>query len=130
MQVREVLTSLTFRYIAKYLLVLSAAVFLLMVAIYSFFSYDYFRQLSQSIVEEEESLSLVYNGQGPAGVRQYVDDQASTISIDRFHYLVSDQFGSKVAGDLPPDTRYREFEDGWLGFELAALQWGPAGRQL
>ena len=55
MQVREVITSLTFRFIAKYLLVLSAGVFLLMLAIYSFFSYDYFRELSGSIVEEEET---------------------------------------------------------------------------
>jgi signal transduction histidine kinase len=124
--VREVLTSLTFRYIAKYLLVLSAAVFLLMVAIYSFFSYDYFRQLSRSIVEEDESLALVYNGQGLPGVRQYIDDQISGLSGDRFHYLVRDADGVKVAGDLPPDTRYREFEDGWLGFELAVLEWGES----
>ena len=126
MQVREVLTSLTFRYITKYLLVLSAAVFLLMVSIYSFFSYDYFRQLSRSIVEEEDSMALVYNGEGLPGVRQYVDDQISVISVDRFHYLVTDSSGDKVAGDLPPATRYREFEGGWLGFELAALEWGES----
>lgn len=126
MQVREVLTSLTFRYIAKYLLVLSAAVFLLMVSIYSYFSYGYFKQLSRSIVEEEESLVLVYNGQGLPGVQQYLEDQIRSISLDRFHYLVSDETGDKVAGDLPADTRYREFEDGWLGFELALLEWGES----
>lgn len=126
MQIREVLTSLTFRSIAKYLLVLSAGVFLLMVAIYTFFSYGYFRDLSRSIVEEDESLALVYNGQGLPGVRLYIDDQASAISVDRFHYLVTDSGGTKVAGDLPPDTRYREFEGGWLGFELAALEWGES----
>lgn len=126
MQVREVITSLTFRYITKYLLVLSAAVFLLMVSIYSFFSYDYFRELSRSIVEEDESLALVYNGQGLPGVSQYIEDQTKGITVNRFHYLVSDTSGAKVAGDLPADTRYREFEDGWLGFELALLEWGES----
>ena len=40
---REVISSLTFRYIAKYLLVLSATVFLVMAGLYVLFSYNYFR---------------------------------------------------------------------------------------
>lgn len=126
MQVAEVLTSLTFRFIAKYLLVLSAGVFVLMLAIYSFFSYDYFRELSSSIVDEEETLQLVYNGQGLPGVEQYIGDQLGRVSLDRFHYVLSDAAGTRLAGDLPPDTRYREFQGGWLGFELDLLQWGES----
>lgn len=126
MHIRQVFGSLTFRYIAKYLTVLSGTVFLLLVVLYGYFSYGYFRQLSSSIVDEQESLVLVYRGQSLAGVRQYVADQVRVLSMDRFHYLVSDDRGTKVAGDLPPDTRYREFEDGWLGFELAVLNWGES----
>lgn len=123
---REVISSLTFRYIAKYLLVLSATVFLVVAALYVFFSYNYFRELSASIVDEQQTLELVYRGQGLAGVNQYIDDQRDTQLLDRFHYLVSDQRGQKVAGDLPQATNYREFERGWLGFELALLEWGES----
>ena len=30
----------------------------------------------------------------------------------------------KVAGDLPQAPRYSEFDDGWLGFEMALQDWG------
>ena len=46
MPVRAVLGSLTFRYIAKYVTVLSAAVFLFLAASYGYFSYTSFEQLS------------------------------------------------------------------------------------
>jgi len=122
-QLRKVIGSLTFRYIARYLLVLSVAVFLLLVVIYGLFSYNYFRQFSNTIVEELESLSIIYRGQSLPGVQQYVDDQMRSLSVDRFHYLVTNAEGNKVAGDLPAETGYREFDDGWLGFELAMLDW-------
>ena len=98
---REVFSSLTFRYIAKYLLVLSATVFLVMAGLYAFFSYNYFRDLSATIVEEQQTLEVVYRGQGLAGVNQYIRDQRDSQILDRFHYLVIDQMGVKVAGDLP-----------------------------
>lgn len=126
MQLRQVVGSLTFRYIAKYLVVLSTAVFFLLAAIYAVFSYGYFKELSRSIVDEQDSLLLVYRGQSLPGVHQYVSDQMSGVSVDRFHYLISDADGNKVAGDLPQHSRYREFEDGWLGFELAVLEWGES----
>lgn len=124
MQIRKVLASLTFRYIAKYLLVLTVAVFLLVAAIYLFYSRNYFRDLSSSIVDEEQTLQLIYRGQGPAGIEQYLDDQRADWYVDRFHYLVHDASGNKLAGDLPAGTVFREFEGGWLGFELALLEWG------
>ena len=133
---REVFSSLTFRYIAKYLLVLSATVFLVMAGLYAFFSYNYFRELSATIVEEQQTLEVVYRGQGLAGVNEYIGDQRDSHILDRFHYLVIDEAGAKVAGDLPEATSYREFEDGWLGFELALLEWGESvkvdfvGREL
>lgn len=123
---QKVISSLTFRYIAKYLLVLSATVFIVVIGLYVFFSYNYFRDLSRSILEEQETLQLIYQGQSLEGVRQYVQDQRETQILDRFHYLVSDDQGAKVAGDLPEATGYREFDDGWMGFELALLEWGQS----
>jgi signal transduction histidine kinase len=123
-EIRKVLASLTFRYIAKYLLVLTGAVFLLVAAIYAFYSYSYFRDLSTSIVNEEETLQLIYRGQGLPGLEQYLIDQRENWYVDRFHYLVRDSGGRKLGGDLPSATAFREFEDGWLGFELSLLEWG------
>lgn len=124
MPVREVLGSLTFRYIAKYVTVLSAAVFVFLAAIYAYFSYTSFRQLSESIVDELDSLELVYGGQGLDGVSQYINDQLALSYAYRFSYLVTDSRGEKMAGDLPPSPSYREFDDGWLGFEMSLQNWG------
>lgn len=124
MPVREVLGSLTFRYIAKYVTVLSAAVFVFLAAIYAYFSYTSFRQLSESIVDELDSLELVYSGQGLEGVSQYISDQLELSYAYRFSYLVTDSRGEKRAGDLPPSPSYREFDDGWLGFEMSLQSLG------
>jgi signal transduction histidine kinase len=123
-QIREVVNSLTFRYIVKYVTALSAAVFLLQIAFYVYFSYTSFEKLGESVLEELETLQLVYRGQGVAGVEQYIADQMTSPSVNRFYYLVTDSEGVKIAGDLPEAPRYREFDDGWLGFEMAQQNWG------
>lgn len=126
MELQKVVSSLTFRYIARYLLVLSATVFLVIIGMYTFYSYSYFSQLSSSIVDEQDTLHLIYEGQSLEGVERYVRDQGETRMTDHFYYLVSDLEGNKVAGGLPESTAYREFEGGWLGFELALLEWGES----
>ncbi|HEY6132148.1 MAG TPA: HAMP domain-containing sensor histidine kinase, partial [Halioglobus sp.] len=125
-QIREVANSLTFRYIVKYVTALSAAVFLLQVIFYMFFSYTSFKDLGKSVLEELETLQLVYRGQALSGVDQYIADQMASPSVNRFYYLVTDKSGNKVAGDLPTAPRYREFDDGWLGFEVALQSWGES----
>jgi signal transduction histidine kinase len=125
-QIRDVVNSLTFRYIVKYVTVLSAAVFLLQVLFYVFFSYTSFRELGESVLEELETLQLVYRGQEMTGVEQYIADQMNSPAVNRFYYLVTDSNGVKVAGDLPEAPRYREFDDGWLGFEMALQNWGES----
>lgn len=126
MYLRDVLTSLTFRYISKYVTVLSATVFLLLGILYGYFSYNYFNDLSNSIVDELDTLVVIYEGQSLRGVRQYIDDQLNAPSLGRFYYLVTDDQGNKVAGDLPAAPRYREFSNGWLGFQVALLNWGQS----
>lgn len=126
MQVREILSSLTFRYLVKYVTALSAAVFLLLGTFYLYFSYTSFRELGETVLEELETLQLVYRGQSLAGVHQYIDDQMSSPAVHRFYYLVSDASGAKVAGNLPAQPSYRELDDGWLGFEMALQNWGEA----
>lgn len=126
MQVREVLSSLTFRYIAKYVTVLSASVFLLLGAFYVYFSYTSFVQLGESVLEELETLQIIYRGQSLPGLELYIADQRESPSVNRFYYLITDDTGARVAGDLPSAPRYREFDDGWLGFEMALQNWGES----
>jgi signal transduction histidine kinase len=124
MKIRDVLTSLTFRYIARYVTALSFTVFVLLGALYGYFSYTYFSDLSESILEELETLQLIHRGQSLPGVRQYIDDQLATPAVGRFSYLVADRESNKLAGDLPLAPNYQEFTGGWLGFELALSNWG------
>ena len=124
MKVRKVLTSITFRYITRYVMVLSATVFLVLAALYGFFTYTYFSDLSNSIVDELDTLELIHKGQSLAGVEQYIDDQLSGHPADHFYYLITDSQGKQVAGNLPESPRYREFSDGWMGFQMDLLEWG------
>ena len=126
MKTRQVVSSLTFHGIVKYVSALSATVFLLLGAFYLYFSYTSFRALGESVMNELETLEVVYSGQSLAGVTQYIDDELASSSIHRFYYLVTDAEGVKVAGDLPASPSYREFDDGWLGFELALQNWGQS----
>ena len=124
MKALDVLNSLTFRYIVKYVTVLSATVFLLLAALYAYISYSLFSDLSGSILEELETLQVVYSGQGLVGVEQYVEDQIAAPASGRFYYLVTDDAGRPVAGNLGAVPRYEQFTGGWLGFQLALLEWG------
>lgn len=126
MEIREVVSSLTFRYIAKYVTVLSAAVFLVLSAFYLFFSYTSFRVLGETVVEELDTLQVIYRGQGLDGVDQYIADQTASASVNRFYYLLTDESGAKVAGDLPAAPSYQEFDDGWFGFEMDLQNWGES----
>ena len=123
-RVRKVLNSLTFRYIAKYLGVLTASVFALQAGLYGYFSYTYFGNLRESIVDEMETLQLIFKGQSMAGVTSYIDDQYRIQAVNRFSYLVVDESGEKVGGDLEVSPRYKEFSDDWLSFDLTLLRWG------
>lgn len=124
LRVREVLGSLTFRYIAKYVIVLSATVFLLLAVLYALFSRNYFNELGASIVDELDSLQIIYRGQGMQGVEQYIKDSVTRPAFHRFSYLVLDESDMPIAGDLPPDSSYEEFDDGWLAFQMNLLNWG------
>ncbi len=125
-KIRKVLTSLTFRYIAKYLAVLTASVFILLGALYGYFSYTYFGKLSETIVNELDILQTIYSDESLEAVSAYVDGQYRVPSANRFYYLISDGQGGKVGGDLEVTPRYKEFSDGWVGFDLVLLRWGES----
>lgn len=122
MRILQVLNSLTFRFIARYVIVLVTTVSLVLCLLYAFFSYNYFSDLRDSVVEELDTFEAVFRGQSLEGVKQYIDDQGAVPASTSFSYLVTDAAGQKLAGDLPSAPRYREFVDGWLSFQLSLLQ--------
>ena len=83
-KIAKVLTSLTFRYIAKYLAVLTLSVFMLQGALYTYFSITYFGSLNEAIVEELDTLDIIYNGQSVEGVVAYIHEQYRKPAADHF----------------------------------------------
>ena len=130
MKLLNILTSFTFRYMALYVLALSFAVFLVMAVIYGFFANNYFSDLQDSIVEELDTLTLIYNGQGVDGVEQYFLDKREDRGSRRFYYLLADADYEKVAGTLDYWPDYREFGDGWVAFGLELTELGYLGADL
>jgi len=116
---RKILTSFTFRFMLIYVFVLSLAVFLVMALIYGFFTYNYFQDLREAIVDELDVLTIIYEGQGVSGVEQYVLDQQHETGSGRFQYLLTDSEYRKLAGNLQRWPDYSEFGDGWVAFGLS-----------
>ena len=130
MKLRSILLSVTFRFMLLYVLVLSIAVFLVMALIYGVFAYGYFQELQESVVEELDSLNLVYTGQGVAGVEQYISDQGQSGRGGRFQYLLTDASRNKLAGTLDGWPDYRELGDGWIAFGLELTEFGGRDQDL
>jgi signal transduction histidine kinase len=125
-KLRSILVSVTFRFMMLYVLTLSLAVFLVMVVIYGFFAYSYVRDLQHAVVDELDTLSLLYSGQGVAGVDQYITDQSRDWEGGRFHYLLADSDYNKLSGTLDRWPEYRELGDGWMTYVLEFAE--PAGQ--
>ena len=130
MKIFQVLTSIAFRYMFTYVVGLSIAVFISMAVLYGVFAYNYFEDLQESIVEELDTLIVVYEGQGVVGIEEYIQDQQSQQSS--FFYLLADAEYAKVTGTLAAWPEYREFGDGWLsiGRQAAGLVGGVPTLEL
>lgn len=124
MRVLQVINSLTFRFILRYVTALVVSVFAVLSLLYTYLSYDYFTGLTDSITDELDTLQLVYRGQKIDGVRQYISDQISAPAGASFSYLLTNSEGDKLGGDLPSTPRYREFTEGWLAFQESLLRRG------
>lgn len=130
MKLRPIFLSVTFRFMLVYVLSLSFAVFLVMVGIYAVFSYNYFQELQAAVVDELETLGLVYSGQGVAGVEQYIDDQLQAGDGGRFQYLLTDAAHNKLTGTLEVWPEYRELGDGWMSFVVEITELGERDANL
>ena len=130
MNFKNILTSVTFRFMLIYVVCLSLAVFLVMAVIYGIFTYNYFQELQDTVVDELDTLAIVYEGQGIEGVEQYVSDQRELADGGRFHYLLTDANQVRIAGSLQGWPDFREVGDGWISFGLDISDFGNEDQQL
>jgi signal transduction histidine kinase len=99
-------------------LVLSGAVFAVMALLYGIFTYNYFQELQDAVVDELDTISLIYSGQGLAGVEQYIADRDDVGEARHFQYLLTDADYNRITGNLASWPEYRELGDGWMSFGL------------
>ncbi len=95
--VRAVFASVTFHFMLRYVLGLSIAVFVVMVALYATSSHRYYETSEAAIEHELATLVTRFNRDGRLGDVQF---QHRLTDGDRLHYLLVDAEGHKVDGDL------------------------------
>ena len=91
---RAVFASLAFRFMLRFAIALSVAVFLVMIALYASGSYRFYSQNEQAITRELNALAARFERDGRLGNIRLDHD------VTNLHYLLVDAKGRKVAGDL------------------------------
>ncbi|MFT5484416.1 MAG: signal transduction histidine kinase [Halieaceae bacterium] len=119
-----VLSSYTFRFIAIYVAGLSLAVFVTLGSIYSYYSYNHFKVVNESMREELDGLETSYSEQGQQGLVGYIDQRTRQGFYNKFFYLAVDRNLSKLAGNLDAWPAHIDLPGGWLNFELDMREWG------
>jgi signal transduction histidine kinase len=123
MIINKVLASYTFRFMSVYVAGLSVAGLIVLTLVYATFSYDYFNELRGTVTHEIKILKQVFEDGGAEGVEVFVEDKTRLGDSNRFFYLVVDQDYKKIAGNLDSWPKYKQYREGWLGFQIDILNW-------
>ncbi len=128
----KVFNSFTFRFMSGYVAGLSITVFLVLAAIYTLISRDYFTQVHNTIQEELDALTVTYQQGGAEAVSEFVEVHAGPDRLIRFFFLVVDENYEPIAGNLDRWPDPRQYRDGWLGFDLKLLSgdWDEVGTEF
>lgn len=128
----KVFNSFTFRFMSGYVAGLSITVFLVLAAIYTLISRDYFTQVHNTIQEELDALTATYQQGGAEAVSEFVEVHAGPDRLIRFFFLVVDENYEPIAGNLDRWPDPRQYRDGWLGFDLKLLSgdWDEVGSEF
>ncbi len=128
----KVFNSFTFRFMSGYVAGLSITVFLVLAAIYTLISRDYFTQVHNTIQEELDALTATYQQGGAEAVSEFVEVHAGPDRLIRFFFLVVDENYEPIAGNLDRWPDPRQYRDGWLGFDLKLLSgdWDEVGTEF
>lgn len=119
---RRLLSSFTFRFYLVYAAVLSVLTTVLLSGIYAWLAWGYFDKVNSAIFAELEQLSDRYRQGGAEAVRTFVEERGRDRRYDRIYYLLVDSENRKLAGNLDSWPEFRNYGDGWLGFDEELLQ--------
>ena len=123
MNLKRILSSLTFRFMFSYVAALSVAGFILLALVFTSYSLNYFSSVNHSIHDESARLQTVYRDGGrPALEAAFAVPQAGRVE-QNFQYLLADAEHRRLAGSLT-EWPSRSFQS-WI-----ALEHGIAFRRL
>ena len=120
---KRIFATYTFRFMISYVAGLSIAAFFLLVITYFFFSYDYFKSINDSIENELTLIEHELLENDLAGVEHLSLQRQRKSKYERFSYIIIDQQGQKLSGDISYWPDYKTWSDGWLSFEMSFEDW-------
>jgi len=115
MNLNRIFRASLFRFTLHYVVVVSVAVFLVLALGYAWLTVSYFRDLNALIGSETRALAARFERDGSAGVSAEIADRIQAPSLPRLFYLLVDERGNKVAGNLARwPERFAQGEE-WMG---------------
>ena len=125
----KILSSYTFRAARATVLGISIVVLIVMLTVYSLFSYNYFNGVHDGLSVELERFSDAYERGGLPAANHFIDQRSQQFHVVQFAYVIADRDLEKISGNLKDWPEYREYGDGWLNFEMGILQDGDSSRE-
>lgn len=123
MIVNKILASYTFRFMSVYVVSLSVAVLIVLTLVYATYSYDYFKQLHDSITTEIDTLDQVFEEENLRELERLVEEKMSNGELVRFSFLLVDADGQRLLGNIDRWPDYETYGKQWLTFHLRSFSW-------
>ncbi len=110
--------SYVFRFIFRYAIWLSAAVFVLLSFVYSLYAFSIYRNIERGLAQEFAVVSRAVEEQGPDAISARISGLNMLTQVDRYHYSLVDADNAFLAGDITIMPILGSFGYRWLGFDL------------
>ncbi len=118
----KLLFSYTFRFMWGYVVALSVATVVMVMAIHTYFSYGFYISLGDAIEDEMAAFEQTYSGNSLDEVNAYISERADSNWLFRYSYLILDREQNKIAGNLDEiPQNSRPHKGGWLRFHADLL---------
>ncbi len=130
MNVKQILASLTFRFMVAYVVGLSLAVFIVLALLFASYSYNYFSEVNKNIRDESQRLLNIYKAGGNAALEEALTVPQSGRAAQDFLYLLIDKNHKKLSGTLHawPTNSYGSWAA--LEYGVSFQGWAPRREQL
>lgn len=122
MNLNRILSSFTFRFSLIYIIVLSVAVTVVLGIVYAVYSYQFTNEVHNAIDSEFNALLKQYEQGGEAGVERFIKERSQPHRGSVFFYLLVDERGHKLAGNLSEWPQLSPYPRNWLNFDQYLLR--------